>query len=285
MSGQILELHHSKHHAAYVKGSNDTLDQLAEARDKGDYHALVGLEKTLAFNLSGHVLHSIFWNNLRPGSSSDRPEGELAAAIDEHLGSFDAFSAQLSHRDQGRPGLRLGRPRLGAPVAAPDRRTDLRPPRQRRPGLHTDPGLRRLGTRLLPAVQERAPRLRRPPVEPGQLGRRHQALRRRPRRRQPDHRRPLTLDAADAFAGAQRAAGVIAAKHRGDLAGAQGTAGRVPRRAGPHPRVRTARPAHPEHPGRPDRPEHGRSRAGTQPAHRRGRTRGTAASVSLRAAP
>jgi len=54
----------AKHHAAYVRGANDTLEQLAEAREKGDYSALGGLEKTLAFNLSGHVLHSIFWNSL-----------------------------------------------------------------------------------------------------------------------------------------------------------------------------------------------------------------------------
>ncbi|GAA0459405.1 superoxide dismutase [Fe-Zn] 1 [Actinoplanes capillaceus] len=108
MSGQILELHHSKHHAAYVKGSNDTLDQLTEARDKGDYSALVGLEKTLAFNLSGHVLHSIFWNNLRPGSSADRPEGELEAGIVEHFGSFEAFSAQLSTATKGVQGSGWG---------------------------------------------------------------------------------------------------------------------------------------------------------------------------------
>ena len=79
ITGEILELHHGKHHAAYVKGANDTLEQLAEARDKGDFAALVGLEKTLAFNLSGHVLHSIFWNNLSP-DGGDRPDGELAAA-------------------------------------------------------------------------------------------------------------------------------------------------------------------------------------------------------------
>ncbi|GLY04110.1 superoxide dismutase [Actinoplanes sp. NBRC 101535] len=108
MSGQILELHHSKHHAAYVKGSNDTLDQLAEARDKGDYSALVGLEKTLAFNLSGHVLHSIFWNNLRPGASADRPGGELSAAIAEHFGSFEAFAAQLSTATKGVQGSGWG---------------------------------------------------------------------------------------------------------------------------------------------------------------------------------
>ncbi|MFE0525164.1 superoxide dismutase, partial [Streptomyces sp. NPDC058954] len=68
ITGQILELHHAKHHAAYVKGANDTLEQIAEARDKDQITptSLVGLEKTFAFNLSGHVLHSIFWQNLSP---------------------------------------------------------------------------------------------------------------------------------------------------------------------------------------------------------------------------
>ncbi|GAA3165807.1 hypothetical protein GCM10020001_108750 [Nonomuraea salmonea] len=66
ITGEILELHHAKHHAAYVKGANDTLERLAEARDKGEFGGLVGLEKTFAFNLSGHVLHTIFWQNLSP---------------------------------------------------------------------------------------------------------------------------------------------------------------------------------------------------------------------------
>mgnify|MGYP001203682443 CR=1 FL=1 len=94
---EILELHHSKHHAAYVKGANDTLEQIAEARDKGEVSptSLVGLEKTLAFNLSGHVLHSIFWKNLSP-DGGDRPDGALATAIDEHFGSFEAFKKQLT---------------------------------------------------------------------------------------------------------------------------------------------------------------------------------------------
>ncbi|MQY05689.1 superoxide dismutase [Actinomadura macrotermitis] len=95
ITGEILELHHAKHHAAYVKGANDTLERLAEARDRRDFGGLVGLEKTFAFNLSGHVLHSIFWQNLSP-DGGDRPDGELAAAIDEHFGSFEAFGEQLS---------------------------------------------------------------------------------------------------------------------------------------------------------------------------------------------
>lgn len=95
ITGEILELHHSKHHAAYVKGANDTLERLAEAREKEQFGGLVGLEKTFAFNLSGHVLHSIFWDNLSP-DGGDRPDGELAAAIDEHFGTFDAFRKQLT---------------------------------------------------------------------------------------------------------------------------------------------------------------------------------------------
>ncbi|MBE1583743.1 superoxide dismutase [Nonomuraea angiospora] len=95
ITGEILELHHAKHHAAYVKGANDTLERLAEARDKGEFGGLVGLEKTFAFNLSGHVLHTIFWQNLSP-DGGDRPDGELGDAITEHFGSFDAFRKQLT---------------------------------------------------------------------------------------------------------------------------------------------------------------------------------------------
>jgi superoxide dismutase len=61
MTGEIVELHHAKLHAAYVKGANDTLEQLAELGESASPVMTVGLEKTLAFNLSGHVLHSIFW--------------------------------------------------------------------------------------------------------------------------------------------------------------------------------------------------------------------------------
>jgi Fe-Mn family superoxide dismutase len=92
---EILALHHDKHHAAYVTGLNNTLDQLAEVRATGDYGSLVGLEKTMAFNLSGHILHSLFWQNLSP-DGGDKPQGELAAAIDDGFGSFDAFRDQLT---------------------------------------------------------------------------------------------------------------------------------------------------------------------------------------------
>jgi Fe-Mn family superoxide dismutase len=94
-SARILELHHDKHHKAYVDGVNTALEKLAAAREADDLSPIVGLEKTLAFNLSGHVLHTLFWQNLGP-DTPDRPGGELAAAIDEYFGSYDAFKKQLS---------------------------------------------------------------------------------------------------------------------------------------------------------------------------------------------
>ena len=81
VSARIMELHHGKHHAAYVQGANKALEQLEEARAKGDFAALPALERALAFHVSGHVLHSLFWTNLAPKAGA-RPEGPLAAAID-----------------------------------------------------------------------------------------------------------------------------------------------------------------------------------------------------------
>lgn len=95
ISGEIMQLHHDKHHAAYVAGANTALEKLAEAREKGDFGAISKLEKDLAFNLGGHTNHSVFWKNLAP-NAPERPQGELAAAIDEFFGSFDAFRAQFS---------------------------------------------------------------------------------------------------------------------------------------------------------------------------------------------
>ncbi|MBM7787218.1 superoxide dismutase [Tenggerimyces flavus] len=97
ISGEIMELHHSKHHATYVKGANDALEQLAEARDKEQLGGVNLMQKNLAFNLAGHVNHSVFWPNLSP-DGGDKPgsNDELAAAIDEHFGSFDGFKAHFT---------------------------------------------------------------------------------------------------------------------------------------------------------------------------------------------
>ncbi|HWR85286.1 MAG TPA: superoxide dismutase [Rhodoglobus sp.] len=95
ISGTIMELHHSKHHQTYVTGANTALAALAEAREKNDLANVNKLEKDLAFNLGGHVNHSVFWTNMSP-DGGDKPTGDLAAAIDDQFGSFDAFVAQFT---------------------------------------------------------------------------------------------------------------------------------------------------------------------------------------------
>ena len=95
ISGQIMELHHSKHHQAYVAGTNTALEQLAEARSANTLGTVNMLQKNLAFNLAGHVNHSVFWTNMSP-DGGDKPTGELASAIDEFFGTFDAFRAHFA---------------------------------------------------------------------------------------------------------------------------------------------------------------------------------------------
>ena len=100
ISAQIMELHHSKHHQAYVTGANTALEKLAEARETGNFAAINKLEKDLAFHLGGHVNHSVFWKNMSPDGGG-APEGEVAAAIDEFFGSFDSFKSQFNEVANG----------------------------------------------------------------------------------------------------------------------------------------------------------------------------------------
>src|SRR4051794_14667737 len=76
ISARIMELHHDKHHAAYVKGANTALEKLQDMRGAGDFATLALLERNLAFHVSGHVLHSIFWTNLSPDGGGE-PAGLL----------------------------------------------------------------------------------------------------------------------------------------------------------------------------------------------------------------
>lgn len=94
ISATIMQLHHDKHHNTYVTGANTALEKLADARDKGDFSAINQLQKDLAFNLGGHVNHSIFWTNLSP--EGGEPAGDLATAIDETFGGLEKFQAHFT---------------------------------------------------------------------------------------------------------------------------------------------------------------------------------------------
>lgn len=100
ISGKIMQLHHDKHHNAYVQGANTALEKLEAARESGDLAAVNLHEKNLAFNLGGHINHTVFWNNLSPDGGG-QPDGELAAAIKEFFGSFDAFQAHFTANATG----------------------------------------------------------------------------------------------------------------------------------------------------------------------------------------
>jgi Fe-Mn family superoxide dismutase len=95
ISAQIMELHHSKHHQAYVAGANTALEQLEEARDKNEFSNINKFQKDLAFHLAGHVNHTIFWQNLSPEGGGD-PTSELREAILKDFGSFDNFTAHFT---------------------------------------------------------------------------------------------------------------------------------------------------------------------------------------------
>ncbi len=95
ISGRIMELHHGKHHAGYVTNANTTLEKLDEARAKDDFGGVPHLERALSFNVSGHILHSIFWQNLGPKRGGP-PTGALAEQIQKDFGGFDRFKKQLT---------------------------------------------------------------------------------------------------------------------------------------------------------------------------------------------
>ncbi len=91
---RTLELHHGKHHLAYVNSLNAALDKLAAARAAGDFALVKHFEREVAFHGGGHILHSVFWTNLSPDGGGT-PAGELADALVRDFGSLTAFDAQM----------------------------------------------------------------------------------------------------------------------------------------------------------------------------------------------
>jgi len=99
ISARIMELHHSKHHQAYVTGANAALDAMAEARANDNFANLPKLQKDLAFNLGGHVNHSVFFRNLT--ADGGEASGELLAALAEYFGSYEAFTKHFTAAAMG----------------------------------------------------------------------------------------------------------------------------------------------------------------------------------------
>ena len=98
IDAKTMELHHSKHHAAYVKGLNEAEAALAKTRAANDYAMVQYWSKRAAFNGGGHFLHSMFWTVMAPAGKGGGgvPEGALMDHITRDFGSFEAFKAQFS---------------------------------------------------------------------------------------------------------------------------------------------------------------------------------------------
>ncbi|XP_068088136.1 superoxide dismutase [Mn], mitochondrial isoform X2 [Hyperolius riggenbachi] len=95
ISAEIMKIHHSKHHAAYVNNLNIAEEKYAEAVAKGDVTTQISLQPALKFNGGGHINHTIFWTNLSPNGGGE-PQGELLEAIKRDFGSFEKFKEKLA---------------------------------------------------------------------------------------------------------------------------------------------------------------------------------------------
>ncbi|WOH03257.1 hypothetical protein DCAR_0522653 [Daucus carota subsp. sativus] len=98
ISGEIMKLHHQKHHQTYVTNYNKALEQLDAAVSRSDSTSIAKLHAALKFNGGGHINHSIFWKNLAPVAEGggEPPKGSIGDAIDTQFGSVEALVQKMN---------------------------------------------------------------------------------------------------------------------------------------------------------------------------------------------
>ncbi len=98
IDARTMEIHHSKHHNAYVTNLNKAIEGTPLASQSLE-EILKGISKASAAvrnNGGGHFNHSLFWKVMKPGGGG-LPSGDLAAAINRDFGSFDTFKEQFNN--------------------------------------------------------------------------------------------------------------------------------------------------------------------------------------------
>lgn len=129
ISSEIMTLHHTKHHQAYITNLNIAIEKYSDAQAKGDVSTMISLEvcysfcsfsllfifysyytfiyiysqPAIKFNGGGYINHCIFWENLAPVAKGGggAPKGDLAKAIDAKWGNFDNFKNEFSTKAVG----------------------------------------------------------------------------------------------------------------------------------------------------------------------------------------
>jgi hypothetical protein len=174
-----MEIHHGKHHNAYVTNLNKALESAPALASKSIEELLANncaivpenIRTAVRNNGGGHWNHSMFWQIMGPGKGG-APVGNLASAINAAFGTFEAFKEKLSA---------AGVSRFGS--ADQDRiwsgdRVDTQPGQSAHGRQARGAGRGRVGTRLLPEVPESPAGLPRGVVERGELAGSREALQR-----------------------------------------------------------------------------------------------------------
>ena len=110
IDAQTMQIHHGKHHAAYVNNVNAALEKHADLQGKSAEDLIKNLgavpeaiRTAVRNNGGGHVNHTMFWQIMGPGKGG-APTGPIADAINGAFGSFDSFKDQMNKGGAGRFG-------------------------------------------------------------------------------------------------------------------------------------------------------------------------------------
>lgn len=95
INAETMEIHHNKLHKKYVDNLNKAELALVEARKQNNYQYIAYWENQLAFNGSGHILHSIYWCIMNPPGKGGKPGEYTTSYLNWYFGSIDAFTAQF----------------------------------------------------------------------------------------------------------------------------------------------------------------------------------------------
>ncbi|CAG8547057.1 8202_t:CDS:2 [Ambispora gerdemannii] len=98
ISAEIMEVHHKKHHQAYVNGLNVAEEKYQQALQDKDVATQIALQPALKFNGGGHINHSLFWQNLAPTKlgGGEPPKGALLSEIKKEFGTLEDFITKFN---------------------------------------------------------------------------------------------------------------------------------------------------------------------------------------------